>query len=90
MTGSDRHDVEIQETLYRGLPTSRYRVWCLEKLQEQYRSLDDQSRARVDTLCGSACKQEPLFDEVNPNSGYDHDRKAPFGKSIPVFPDIRG
>jgi len=87
----DRHfDVILQGTQYTEIPVSRYRVWCLETLQERFGRLDENARDRLHGLLASQGCLEPLFTTPNPASGYDPDRNAPFGVSIPVYDNVKG
>ncbi len=88
--GEKRHDAEIQTVHYRDLPTSQYRVWCLEELQRRYRQLDEEAQASVSGLLKSQGCLEPLLRIDAPGSGYNTGNTAPFGQSIPVFEDVRG
>ncbi|MBI1239379.1 MAG: glutathione S-transferase family protein [Alphaproteobacteria bacterium] len=86
--GDKSYEMVIQGAPYRAVPTSQYRVWCLEKLQERFRAVDDGALA---ALLGGQNALEPLLRIASPNSGYDPGRIAPFGsQSIPVFAQVRG
>ena len=78
-------DVEIQGVPYRRLPTSQYRVWCLERLRAHFEALPEahQSEARA-LLEGQGC-WEPLWRESELASGYDPSGEAPFSAGAPVF-----
>ncbi len=45
--GRTRFDVEIDGVSYRNLPTSQYRVWCLEQLRHHFASLDEDIAKKV-------------------------------------------
>ncbi len=82
--------VTLQGAQYTNVPTSRYRVWCLEKLQERFEELPPPAQDQVmQLLDGQGCL-EPLLRVNNPNSGYDADHTVPFGRSIAVYETIRG
>ncbi|MAI24866.1 MAG: glutathione S-transferase [Spirochaeta sp.] len=76
--GEKQHTVEIQGVTYRKLPTSQYRVWCLERLQAHFRNLpkevQPQARARLES---HGC-WEPLFRIQKPDSRYDEEHQVPF------------
>ncbi len=80
-----RFDVVVQGTGYGRVPTSRYRVWCLERLRQHYEALPagaaDAARALLDR---HGC-WEPLWRTVECRSGYDPDRRAPFARGLKVF-----
>ena len=86
--GGARHGMTIQGTAYRGLQTSQYRVWCLEKLQAHYHALDDAARADLDPVLQSSGVIDPLLRLPEVDSGYANAATAPFGQSLPVFAEI--
>lgn len=87
--GAKRHDAAIQDVVYRNLQTSHYRVWCLEKLQERYRALGEDSRARVDAALKPQGCLEPLLRLSEIDAQYEAAETAPFGRSLPVFEEIK-
>ncbi len=80
-----RFDVEIQGTLYRALPVSRYRVWCLERLRAHFEALGGDVRAAATSLLEAHGCWEPLWRVDAPASGYDASGEAPFARGLPVF-----
>lgn len=83
--GLERYDQTIQGCHYTALPTSRYRVWCLEVLRRKWRELDGETQASLRTcLAGPAA--QVLWDagDIAP-SGYDTSNEAPFNRAINVF-----
>jgi len=83
--GDKRFAMTVQGCAYKDVPVSQYRVYCLERLREQFAELDGGAQARVKALL-----HQPEFaiiwtDTVAANSGYDPERKAPYNKSINVF-----
>jgi len=88
--GETRYDVDIQGAPYRRLPVSHYRVWCLEKLQERFNALDEPTRSAIETLLAGQGALDALLSVGDINSGYDAGGEAPFGRSIPVFADVKG
>ncbi len=80
-----RFDVEIQRTLYRALPVSRYRVWCLERLRAHFDALTGVARDDAKALLEAHGCWEPLWRVDAPASGYDASGEAPFARGIPVF-----
>ena len=87
--GGKRYEARIQGAHYRNLPVSRYRVWCLEKLQERLRETPDAARPALEAMLDRHDCLEPLRRIEKPDSGYDPERRAPFGKSIPVYENVR-
>lgn len=87
--GSARHNMTIQDTTYRDLQTSQYRVWCLEKLQTQYHALNEATHAALAPILRSTGVLDPLLRLTDVDSRYANAAGAPFGPSLPVFGDIR-
>ena len=83
--GQRRFSLECQGTVYASLPTSRYRVWCLEELRGHYEALPEASRAEARTLLERHGCWEPLFRVDAKPSGHDVDRRAPFGRGLRVM-----
>lgn len=83
--GQARYDQEIQGCRYVQVPTSRYRVWCLEELRREWRALDAGDREHLRRLLPEP-EASVLWDESSPaESGYDPERRAPFNRAINVF-----
>ena len=82
--GEKRYAQTIQGVRYPDVPSSRYRVWCLEELQREWAALDDDARARVLRHLPEA-EASVLWEELPAPSGYDPERQAPFAKGINVF-----
>jgi len=84
---TSRYDLDVQGVTYEKVPSSRYRVWCLEELRREWDALDSvvQGKLKATLTCPEAAV---LWDgsEFAP-SDYDTDRKAPFNKAINVFGD---
>lgn len=61
-----RFDYRGASIHFKASKTTRYRVWCLEKLQQEYQALDVESRARLEELFGEteglACLAQPIVD----------------------------
>lgn len=75
----------VQDCHYTNVPVSRYRVWCLEKLQRAFGELgaDAQKQARESL---SFAEADVLWsDRPIARSDYDFDEKAPFNQAINVF-----
>ena len=83
--GRRRFDVEIPGTTYVRVPTSRYRVWCLEQLRRRHDELPDVARASVRTLLERHGCWEPLWRVTDCRSGHDPENRAPFGRGLRVF-----
>ena len=59
--GRSHYNVDIQGAPYTQLPTSQYRVWCLEMLQKRYNALDSDARSKVAELLEGQGGLEPLL-----------------------------
>ncbi len=84
-----RHDAEIQGVIYRDLPTSPYRVWCLEQLRARFDELDPESALVVRQRLEGSGAWEPLWRTDGLASGHDPDGDAPFCAGQRVFPAER-
>ena len=86
--GAERHDVELQGIAYRQLPVSRYRVWVLEQLRENYDAVPDDAKPTVrERLAAHGC-WEPLWEIDHLASGYDGDN-VPFRGEKVHYPGHR-
>jgi hypothetical protein len=85
MANRRRFDVVIQGTPYAHVPTSRYRVWCLERLRHHHDALPDAVRPTARALLESHGCWEPLWRVVDCRSGHDPEGRAPFGPGLKVF-----
>ena len=83
--GQKRFDVEILAVPYRSLPTSRYRVWCLERLRAHFEALRGDAAGDARSLLEAHDCWEPLWRIDAPASGYDVAGEAPFVRGLPVF-----
>jgi glutathione S-transferase len=82
----DKHfDMVIQDCQYRNVPTSRYRVWCLEKLRCAWAALGPDAQKLVRAHLRSPMANV-LWDatEIVP-SNYDVENRAPFNRAINVY-----
>jgi len=83
--GDRRFDVTLQGTRYERLPTSRYRVWCLERLQAHLAALPDDAAFDTRALLEKHGALAPLQAIEDPASGHDPERRAPFGAGLEAF-----
>lgn len=79
--------VELQGTQYQKVPTSQYRVWCLEQLQQQFLHFNEESKGQLQNLLAKNYCLEPLQRIKQPNSDYN---PVLFEKGIPVYRQVRG
>lgn len=78
-------EMTVQGCHYKKLPVSRYRVYCLERLREQFAELSPEHQDKVKTLLAHPEYTLIWESDVTANSGYDVERQAPFNKAINVF-----
>ena len=72
---------------YRGIPISRYRVWCLERLRAHFEALPAGARDEARGILEKHCAWEPLWRVAAPASGVDPAGKAPFSRAVKVHFD---
>lgn len=83
--GLERFDATIQGQRYAKLPSSRYRVWCLETLRREWSGLPDDARARLRPHLPDA-HADVLWGDPPPRpSEYDPEQQAPFNRGINVY-----
>ncbi|CDO59596.1 Glutathione S-transferase [Candidatus Phaeomarinobacter ectocarpi] len=82
--GHTKFKMTVQGCHYKNLPVTQYRVYCLERLREEFDNLSDEHKAKVKALLPyEGC--ELLWDHtVEAKSGHDVDRKAPFAHGINI------
>jgi len=83
--GQTHFEMTVQGCHYKKVPVSRYRVYCLERLREQFLELSLEHQDKVKALLPHGEYDLIWHDKVAANSGYDVERQAPFNKSINVF-----
>jgi len=77
--------MNVQGSHYKQLPVSRYRVYCLEILRENFANLSDASQKQVREVL-SFPEADIIFSADSiAESNYDIERQAPYNKSINVF-----
>ena len=70
---------------YDRVPTSRYRVWCLEELRRHFEALPEGAREEVQALLERHGCWEPLWRVQTRPSGHDPKGEAPFARGLRVF-----
>lgn len=70
--------VEVEGTRYEKLRAAPYRVWCLEKLQQEYAALPSGAQVEAKALLEQHGCWEPLFRIADVRSGLDPEGRAPF------------
>ena len=76
--GRPRHDLSVQGTTYSQIPTSPYRVWCLEQLRLRYSELAPGDAETVRALLRAQGCWEPLWRVPGLASGHDAGHEVPF------------
>lgn len=79
------YDVVIQDTAYHSLPTSRYRVWCLEQLRGHFAALPESAAAAARALLEKCGGWDVLWEPDELGSGHDPDGGAPFCAGLEVL-----
>jgi glutathione S-transferase len=82
--GRATHDLTVHGVTYRDVPTSAYRVWCLEQLRAR---LDSPGAEQVRPLLERHGCWEPLWRVDGLASGHDPDGTAPFCKVMRMVRD---
>jgi glutathione S-transferase len=85
--GCRQHDLTIDGTTYRGVPTSAYRVWCLEQLRERFERLPPQPAREVRALLEQHRCWTALWSVADLNSGHDPAGEAPFCRALRMVRD---
>lgn len=83
--GQTHFEMTVQGCHYKKVPVSRYRVYCLERLREQFQELNAEHQNKVQALLSRSEYTLIWNDEIAAKSEYDMERQAPFNKSINVF-----
>jgi len=83
--GALRYDLLVQGARYARVPTSRYRVWCLEALAREWALLEENSKEALGRALRSP--EFEVLDKVGDYepSDYDVEGRAPFNRAIHVF-----
>jgi hypothetical protein len=76
--GRSEFDVDIEGAPYRGIRTSRYRVWCLEELRRDFDQLSEPQQQEVRARLEAHGCWTPLWQIENPASGVDPECEVPF------------
>lgn len=80
-----RFEMDVQGCAYKDLPVSRYRVYCLERLREEFVLLSAEAQAQVRSHLPFPDANLIWEQDVVAASGYDEKREAPFNKAINVL-----
>ena len=85
--GTPKHDLTVQGTTYRGIPTSAYRPWCLRQLQSGFRELPADAGERVRGILERHGCWEPLWRIEDFRCEHDPDGTAPFCRATRMVRD---
>ncbi len=85
--GEDHHDLHVQGAVYRSVPTSPYRVWALEQLQQRFAELGQADRELVEQKLRACNCWAPLWRVADPQSGHDPRGTAPFCRTTRMVRD---
>ena len=80
--GKKRFDVDIEGVPYRNLPTSQYRVWCLERLRHHYACLRPEDAKKVRQTMETHRLWAPFTALDTTASNYDPDGLMPVGSKL--------
>jgi glutathione S-transferase len=85
--GEGSHDLTVQGVTYRDVPTSAYRVWCLEQLRARFEELPDDAAAAAREILEAHRCWEPLWRVEAIDSGHDRAGEAPFCQALRMVRD---
>jgi glutathione S-transferase len=85
--GEKSHDLSVQGVTYRGIPTSAYRPWCLDRLQQGFRGLPEPASTAVRGLLERHGCWEPLWRTTGFTCDHDPAGTAPFCRATRMVRD---
>jgi glutathione S-transferase len=85
--GSATHDLTVQGTTYRDVPTSAYRVWCLEQLRAAFARTPAEARGDVRAVLERHGCWAPLWRARQVASGHDPLGQAPLCRALRMVRD---
>lgn len=83
--GEKQFEMTVQGCAYKNMPVSRYRVYCLERLREEFAGLSGYEQEKAKSLLPQDEYRLIWNTSVEAKSGYDVERTAPFNKGINVL-----
>ena len=78
-------DISVQGARYRNAKTSRYRLWCFERLQSELKALDAESHAQASEILRRHQCFEILTTPLSIRSGHDPEGRAPFAQGLTML-----
>ena len=85
--GTPKHDLRVQGATYRRVPTSPYRVWCLEQLRARFERLPANAADEVRGILEDHGCWEALWRVEGMRSGHDPGAQAPFCRATRMVRD---
>jgi len=86
--GQKQHSFTVQGVDYCDIPTSQYRVWCLQRMQQHLMETQDANALRQ-RLKGLGIIE--ILESIGPiQSGYNEHGSIPFSGALPVFESVKG
>jgi glutathione S-transferase len=85
--GAKAHDLTVQGTTYRGIPTSAYRPWCLRRLQADFEALPAPAASELRSMLERHGCWEPLWRVTDFRCDHDPDGTAPFCRATRMVRD---
>lgn len=78
-------DVTVQGVRYRNARVSRYRLWCLERLQAEFAALEPDAKAIACEILRRHQCLDVLTTMLNIRSNHDPEARAPFAKGLSML-----
>ena len=82
-----KFDMTVQDCMYKSLPVSRYRVYCLEQLRSEFLKLNSVEQESIKSFLPIDYADLIWISTIKAESDYDREKIAPFNKAINVFKD---
>ncbi len=80
--GRRKFDAEIEGVAYKKLPTSQYRVWCLERLRWHFTKLPEDTATKVRQTMETHRLWAPFTEVDATDSHYDPENRLPLGAAL--------
>jgi glutathione S-transferase len=86
--GQKQHSFTVQGVDYCDIPTSQYRVWCLQRMQQHLMETQDANALRQRLKGLGIIETLESIDVIQ--SGYNEHGSIPFSGALPVFESVKG
>jgi len=83
-TGKRTFDATIEGVVYPAAVVSRYRIWCMEQLRSDFKSLNDADQAQLEKILKQSNCWDGLWQRQEVLSNFDLDGKVPFATGLEV------